>query len=90
MFKVRGVFATESEANKHAEYLIEEVDSYHAIYHCNVGKCAPFTNQKKFAKNVHSVDIKKKAVEIVSEDILEQKKNMEDNTNALKEREKKY
>jgi hypothetical protein len=33
MIKIRGVFATEDEANQRAEFLIKNNDSYHKIYH---------------------------------------------------------
>ncbi len=88
--KFRGTFATVEEANERAEFLIRNVDSYHSIQTGYVGRPFPVcVDTDKFVKEKHQVDISKKAIDTISEDIkqkrLEEKKEMED----IKEREKK-
>ncbi len=57
MMKVRGVYATEEEANERAEFIIRNVDSYHEIFHCKVGRPFPITDSNEFANTVKSIDI---------------------------------
>jgi hypothetical protein len=58
MMKVRGVYATEEEANERAEYIIANIDSYHEIYHCHVGRPFPITTSDVFSNEIKSIDIK--------------------------------
>lgn len=88
MMKVRGVYATEEEANDRAEFLIRNVDSYHEIYHCHVGRPFPITTSDVFSDEVKSIDIKKKTTEIISEDILTQKRNERQQVEEIKQKEK--
>lgn len=88
MMKVRGVYPTEEEANKRAEFLIREVDSLHEIYHCHVGRPFPITTSEIFSNEVKSIDVRQKATEIISEDILSQKRNDRKQVEEIKQREK--
>lgn len=88
MMKVRGVYATEDEANERAEFLIRNVDSYHEIFHCHVGRPFPITTSDAFSNEVKSIDIKKKTTEIISEDILTQKRNERQQVEEIKQKEK--
>lgn len=88
MMKVRGVYPTEEEANERAEFLIRNVDSYHEIYHCHVGRPFPITTSEIFSNEIKSIDIKKKTTDIISEDILTQKRNERQQIEEIKEREK--
>lgn len=88
MMKVRGVYPTEDEANERAEFLIRNVDSYHEIYHCHVGRPFPITTSEIFSNEIKSIDIKKKTTDIISEDILTQKRNERQQIEEIKEREK--
>lgn len=89
MMKVRGVYATEEEANERSEYLIRNVDSYHEIFHCHVGRPFPITTENKFAQSVKSIDIRKKTTELISEDILNKKREEKNEMVDMQEREKK-
>lgn len=88
MMKVRGVYSTEDEANDRAEFLIRNVDSYHEIYHCYVGRPFPITTSEAFSNEVKSIDIKQKTTDIISEDILTQKKNERQQIDEIKQKEK--
>ena len=48
--KIRGVYATEEEARKRADYLVK-TDPYHNIYVGNVGKWLPFEDNPEKAKD---------------------------------------
>ena len=89
MMKVRGVFATEEEANERAEFIIRNVDSYHEIYHAYVGRPFPITTSETFTTEIKSIDIRKKTTELISEDILSKKKREKDEMMDIQEREKK-
>lgn len=88
MLKVRGTFATQDEADLRSEYLIRNVDSYHSIYHSYVGRPFPLAATKKYIMETKEIDIKKKVVDVTSEEI--RKKREEDSKTAeeIKEREK--
>jgi hypothetical protein len=88
MMKVRGVYATEDEANERAEFIIRNVDSYHEIYHCHVGRPFPITTSEAFSDEIKTIDIKKKTTDIISEDILTQKKNDRQQMEEIKQKEK--
>lgn len=88
MMKVRGVFATEEEANERAEMLIRNHDSYHEIFHAFVGRPFPVTNQEGFEKELQTIDIRKKTVKLISEDILSKKREEEKEVREMQDREK--
>lgn len=88
MMKVRGVYATEEEANERAEFLIRNVDSYHEIYHAYVGRPFPITTSDKYAADIKKIDIRKKTTDIISEDILEKKREERQEMMTMKDREK--
>lgn len=88
MMKVRGVFATETEAEERAEFLIKNVDSYHELFHAYVGRPFPVTTNDDYANTVRSIDIRKKTTEVISEDILNKKREERSEMTDMKEREK--
>ena len=88
MMKVRGIYGTEEEANERAEFLIRNVDSYHEIFHCKVGRPFPITDSNEFANTVKSIDIRKKTTELISEDILNKKRQEKQEMMGIEEREK--
>ena len=88
MMKVRGVYATEREANERAEFLIRNVDSFHDIYHSYVGRPFPVTTSDSYSNEIKSIDIRKKTTEIISEDIMEKKRQEQKEMEEIKEREK--
>lgn len=88
MMKVRGVYATEEEANERSEFLIRNVDSYHEIYHAYVGRPFPITTAQGFEQEIKTIDIRRKTTELISEDILSKKKEERSEMETLKDREK--
>lgn len=88
MMKVRGVYATEEEANERAEFIIRNIDSYHEIFHCKVGRPFPITDSNEFANTVKSIDIRKKTTELISEDILNKKRQEKEEMMDIQQREK--
>jgi hypothetical protein len=89
MMKVRGVFATEDEANERAEMLIRNHDSYHEIYHAFVGRPFPVTNADGYEKELQTIDIRQKTVKLISEDILNKKRTEEKEIRDMHDKEKK-
>ena len=87
MMKVRGVYATEEEANERAEFLIRNVDSYHDIYHAYVGRPFPVTTSDGFSRDMKRIDIRKKTTEVISEDILNKKNQEKKEMKEIQERE---
>ena len=73
MIKVRGTYNTMDECNERAEFLIQNIDSYHKIYTTYVGRPFPATSSSKYSAETAEVDIKKKITKVVSEDIKKQK-----------------
>lgn len=89
MMKVRGIYATEEEANERAEFLIRNVDSYHEIYHAYVGRPFPVTTSDGFVNDIKKIDIRQKTTDVISEDILNKKRQEKNEMMDIKEREKK-
>ena len=87
--KLRGNFASPPEANQKAEELIRNVDSYHQIYHCYVGKPCPLTLTSKFSAEVTEIDIRKEATEAISTSIKSKKEEEKRSIQEIKEREEK-
>ena len=87
MAKVRGVFGNEEMANEHAEKLIRDHDSYHEIFHAYVGRPFPVTNKSGYEEEVKTIDIKNKTVRLISEDILNKKREEEKEIKDMQDRE---
>ena len=87
--KLRGNFASELEANTRAEYLIRNVDSYHPIYHCYVGRPFPLTVSSNYSAEVAEVDIRKETTAAVSSSIKEKKEQEQQQVRDIKEREER-
>lgn len=88
MMKVRGVFATEEEANERAEFLIRNVDSYHDVFHAYVGRPFPVTSSDGFSNELKTIDIRKKTTELISQDILSKKASEKKEMTDIQDREK--
>jgi len=89
MMKVRGVYATEEEANERAEFLIRNIDSYHDVFHAWVGRPFPVTaTADDFSGSIKTIDIRKKTTELISEDILSRKRQEKREMEGIQEREK--
>jgi hypothetical protein len=87
MMKVRGVYESELDANNRAEFLIKNVDSYHEIFHCHVGRPFPITDNNRYAHYVQKIDIKNKTTEVISEDIINKRREEKNEVEGIKERE---
>lgn len=87
MMKVRGVFATEDEANEHSEFLIRNTDSVHAIYHAYVGRPFPITTKTGYENEIKNIDIRKKNIELISQDILNKKRKEKEDMEEMQKRE---
>lgn len=88
MMKVRGVFATEEEANDYSEHLIRNVDSLHEIYHAWVGRPFPVTTATGYEKELKTIDIRKKTIDLISDDILSRRKQDEKELREIQDKEK--
>jgi len=89
MAKIRGIYATEEEANERAEFLIKNVDSYHEIFHSFVGRPFPITTSDKFSLEIKNIDIRKKTTDIICEDILDKKRKEKQEMKEIADKEKK-
>lgn len=86
--KCRGSCHTMTEANQRAEDIIRNIDSYHQIQTCYSGRPFPVcADTKKFVQETHEVDIRKKAVETISEDIKQKRREEKQEIDDIKERE---
>lgn len=89
MMKVRGVFSSDAEMNDRAMEIIRTVDSYHFIAHAKVGHPFPVTSDdEKFCREVKSVDVRNKAVQLVSDGIKEKRLKEKQELEEVKQREK--
>lgn len=87
--KLRGNYSSEIEANQRAEFLIRNVDSYHQIYQCYVGRPFPMTESSDYSAETTEIDIRKQTTESVSTNIKQKKKGEQQVMNEIKERENK-
>jgi len=87
--KLRGNYSSEIEANQRAEFLIRNVDSYHQIYQCYVGRPFPMTESSDYSAETTEIDIRKQTAESVSTNIKQKKKGEQQVMNEIKERETK-
>jgi hypothetical protein len=87
--KIRGNYATEMEASQRAEYLIRNVDSYHQVFHCYVGRPFPLTESSKYSAETSEIDIRKETSKNVSESIRSKKDEEQQQIREIKEKEEK-
>jgi hypothetical protein len=88
--KIRGTFTTKEEANQRAEDIIRYTDSYHSIFCLYVGRPFPIcSNTDKYTKETKDIDIRKKATEVISEDINKKRQEEKKEVDDIKEREQK-
>jgi hypothetical protein len=86
MIKCRGVFPTQREANERAEYIFRNVDTYHKIYHCQVGRPFPVTFNENFFEEKEETELKKKVAETEGEFLKMSREEEETVMNGLKDR----
>ena len=87
--KIRGSYATSIEACERSEFLIKNVDSYHKIFQCYTGRPFPITTNDKYCADQTEVDIRKKATDVISEDVKLKRDQEKKDITEIKEREKK-
>jgi hypothetical protein len=88
--KCRGTFYTLEEANQRAEHIIQQYDSYHEIHTGFVGRPFPIAaDTAKYVKETKEIDIRKKAMEAVSDDIKGKRDHEKKEIEEIKERERK-
>jgi len=86
MIKCRGVFQTQREANERSEYIFRNVDTYHKIYHCQVGRPFPVTFNETFFEEKEETELKKKVTETEGEFMKMSREEEETVMNGLKDR----
>ncbi len=89
ILKIRGVFPNLNKCKKRTRYLLSEVDSYHKYRTSLVGNPIPIClNDKKYVQETKEIDIKKKIVNVTSEEIKKQREYEKKEMKDMKEREK--
>lgn len=88
LLKVRGVFANEEDRDGHAEDILNNVDSYHAINHARVGYPTPLVddNDDRYCLETENIGIKEKVKEEMSKNI---RMHREEQKNFAEEAEKR-
>lgn len=89
MVKFRGAFTTKEEADKRAEELIKNCDSYHNIFTSYIGRPFPATVDPKFSAERNEVDVRKKTAEVVSEDVKAKRDQERKEIEEIKQREER-
>ena len=94
--KIRGSYATETEAGQRAEFLIRNVDSFNKIYHTYVGRPFPITLSSEYSSETSEIDIRRQTTETISNHVKEKKleeqkivRDMKDKEERLLEESKK-
>lgn len=87
VLKLRGNFPTLDDAQKHAENLVRNHDSYNEIYTVKVGNCIPLSKEAHFVEDTDLIDLNKQVENIVSADIREKRIQEKQEIKTIKERE---
>lgn len=88
--KCRGCFSSTEEANQRAEFIIQNFDSYHEIHTGYVGRPFPIAmDTKQYVQETKEIDIRKRAMETISEDVRAKRDSERKEIEDIKEREKK-
>jgi len=85
--KLRGNYATPTEADERAEFIIRNVDSYHHIYHTYVGRPFPITMSSKYSAETNEIDIRRETTKAVSSSVKEKRDKEQETVQQMKERE---
>lgn len=86
--KLRGNFATETEANEQAERIVRTVDSYHQIYHTYVGRPFPLTSSSDYSATVNRVDLQQATSAAIGNAVREKREKEQREIEEIKNREK--
>ena len=87
--KLRGNYATLTEADQRAEYLIRNADSYHQIYHTYVGRPFPITFSSKYSAETNEIDIRRETTESISTSVKSKKDEEMKVVQEIKDKEEK-
>lgn len=88
--KCRGAFQSQAEADARGEWIIRNVDSYHPIQTCYMGRPFPVcVDARNFTAETSEVDIRKKAIDTLSQNIKAKKEDEQREMKEIKEREQK-
>lgn len=90
--KCRGTFANEDDQDAHAEFIIENVDSYHAIFHGYVGQPIPLVDDSNedYTLETQQIDIhQKKMSKELAADMKEKRENEKRQIEETKQRAEK-
>jgi uncharacterized protein YlbG (UPF0298 family) len=85
--KLRGNYATPTEADERAEFIIRNVDSYHQVYHTYVGRPFPITMSSKYSAETNEIDIRRETTKAVSSSVKEKRDKEQETVQQMKERE---
>lgn len=86
--KLRGNFQTEQEASERSEHIIRNVDSYHKIFTCYVGRPFPLTLSSRYSEETAEIDLRKETVKCISNSVKIQKEKERNDIQDIKSREK--
>lgn len=86
--KLRGNFASETEANEQAERIVRNVDSYHQIYHTYVGRPFPLTISSDYSASVNRVDLQQATSASISNAVREKREKEQREIEEIKNRER--
>ena len=85
--KLRGNFATETEANEQAERIVRNIDSYHQIYHTYVGRPFPLTLSSDYSASVTRVDLQQATSSAIGNAVREKREKEQKEIEEIKNRE---
>jgi hypothetical protein len=90
VLKLRGTFPTVNEADRWAENILRNYDSYSDIDYCYVGKDFPLmVDNTAFCSTTREIDIRKKVEETVKEAIKQKKEEEKKEMEEIQERQQR-
>jgi hypothetical protein len=89
IFKNRGNFSSQHEANEHCELLIRSIDSVNEIFIGYVGKEFPLTLTSNWCEETKEIDVKNKLDDIAKSKYKEQREKESKEIEEIQERQKK-
>lgn len=87
VLKSRGNFGTLEEAQKYAENLVRNHDSYNEIHTIRVGQCIPLSKRTELVEETNLVDVNKEVESIVSQDVKSKRQQEKKEMKTIQERE---
>lgn len=87
--KLRGNYATGTDADDRSEYIIRNHDSYHQIFHAPIGQPVPCTESSKHSGDTREIDVSKSVKESISSSIKRKKMEDKNKIDEIREQENK-